>query len=70
MSNLIDEYQDQLVNVHLGLDSYSYFSKFKTIASSLHKKKVMGRQHTLARGENKRNQLETQIAMIDVKNQE
>ena len=35
----IDENQDNLVNVHLGLDSYEYFSKFEVIAKNMQTKK-------------------------------
>ena len=40
----IDEYQDRLVNVQTGLDSYDYFSKFDEISKNLHSKKILLRK--------------------------
>lgn len=53
-SNLFDENQDRIVNVHLGLNSYKFLGTFKTLAESLHAKKTMGRKHTLAKDERSR----------------
>jgi hypothetical protein len=45
-----DPNQDFVVNVHLGLNSYSYIDKYSQMSDLLVKKKIVGRKHTLAFG--------------------
>jgi hypothetical protein len=45
-----DPNQDYLVNVNLGLNSYSYIDRYSQMSDLLVKKKIIGRKHTLAHG--------------------
>jgi len=55
-----DPNQDYLVNVHLGLNSYSYIDRYSQMSELLMKKKIVGRKHTLAYG-NKEKQQQLEI---------
>jgi hypothetical protein len=49
-TEIVDSNQDLLVNVTLGLNSYKYIDKYAQMSDLLVKKKLVGRKHTLARG--------------------
>jgi len=64
----VDENQDKLINVHLGLDSYDYFDKFTVISKNMEVKKFLERKIALATKPEEKDSLEKQIKQINDSN--
>lgn len=47
-TSLCDMFQNDLVNVHRGLNSYGWIKMYEPMSKLLMKKKLYGREHTLA----------------------
>ena len=68
MTGKVDENQDKLINVHLGLDSYDYFDKFTVISKNMEAKKFLERKIALATKPEEKDSLEKQIKQINDSN--
>lgn len=68
MTGKVDENQDKLINVHLGLDSYDYFDKFTVISKNMEVKKFLERKIALATKPEEKDSLEKQIKQINDSN--